>query len=82
MIKYNDGFKLAEIDLHLRGPGEFLGTRQSGIPDLIMRALLNKEMIEKTHQLAENLLKEDPTLKKWPLLLQAFQEFIQKQKRS
>jgi len=82
MIKYNDGFKLAEIDLHLRGPGEFLGTRQSGIPDLIMRALLNKEIIEKTHLLAENLLKEDPTLKKWPLLLQAFQEFIQKQKRS
>ncbi|MGE4554726.1 MAG: ATP-dependent DNA helicase RecG [Candidatus Paceibacterota bacterium] len=81
MIKYNNGFKLAEIDLSLRGPGEFLGTRQSGIPDLIMRSLLNKELIEKTHQLAESLLQEDPTLKKWPLLFSAFCEFIKKQKR-
>ena len=46
MIKYNDGFRLAEIDLSLRGPGEFLGTKQSGIPDLIMRSLLDKNLIE------------------------------------
>ncbi|MGB9680957.1 MAG: ATP-dependent DNA helicase RecG [Minisyncoccia bacterium] len=81
MIKYNDGFKLAEIDLHLRGPGEFLGTRQSGIPDLVMKSLLNKNLIEKTHQEAENLLKEDFSLKKWPSFLLAFKEFIEKQKR-
>lgn len=82
MIKYNDGFKLAEIDLHLRGPGEFLGTRQSGLPDLIMKSLLNKNLIIKTRKEAEELLKEDFNFKKWPLFLKAFLEFIQKQKRS
>jgi len=78
LIKCNDGFHLAEMDLSLRGPGQFLGTKQSGIPDLVMSSLLNKEFIEKVHQQAKEVLKEDPTLKKWPLLLANFQEFSEK----
>ena len=74
--KYHDGFKLAEMDLSLRGPGEFLGTKQSGVPDLLMNSLLNKEMIIQVHQVAQNILKEDSSLKKWPLLLATFKEFI------
>jgi len=76
LVKYNDGFKLAEIDLSLRGPGEFLGTKQSGIPDLLMSSLLDKEMIEEVHQVAQNLLLEDYNLKKWPLFSAAFKDFI------
>ncbi len=78
LVKCNDGFHLAEMDLFLRGPGQFLGTKQSGIPDLAMSSLLNKEFIEKVHQQAKEILKKDPTLKKWPLLLANFQEFSQK----
>jgi len=78
LVKCNDGFHLAEMDLSLRGPGQFLGTKQSGIPDLVMSSLLNKEFIEKVHQQAKEVLKEDPTLKKWPLLLANFQEFSEK----
>ena len=74
--KYHDGFKLAEMDLSLRGPGEFLGTKQSGMPDLLMNSLLNKEMIIQVHQVAQNILKEDNSLKKWPLLSATFKEFI------
>jgi len=46
MEKNNDGFSLAEKDLLLRGPGDFIGHKQSGIPDLIMNALKNTELIE------------------------------------
>ncbi|OQA43727.1 MAG: ATP-dependent DNA helicase RecG [Parcubacteria group bacterium ADurb.Bin305] len=80
--KYNDGFKLAEFDLSLRGPGEFLGTKQSGIPDLVMNSLLNKEMIETVHSDALRILNQDTTLKKWPSLLTNFQEFSEKASRS
>jgi len=82
LVKYNDGFKLAEIDLSLRGPGEFLGTKQSGIPDLLMGSLLNKEMIEEVHQVAQNLLLEDYNLKKWPLFSTAFKDFIKQTRQS
>lgn len=82
LVKYNDGFKLAEIDLSLRGPGEFLGTKQSGIPDLLMSSLLNKEMIEEVHQVAQNLLLEDCNLKKWPLFSATFKNFIKQTRQS
>jgi len=82
LVKYNDGFKLAEIDLSLRGPGEFLGTKQSGIPDLLMSSLLDKEMIEEVHQVAQNLLLENYNLKKWPLFLAAFKDFIKQTRQS
>ncbi len=81
LVKCNDGFRLAEMDLSLRGPGEFLGTKQSGIPDLVMSSLLDKEFIEKIHKQAQEILQQDPTLKKWPLFLTSFQEFTQKTRR-
>ena len=45
MTETNDGFVIAEKDLQLRGPGEFLGTRQSGLPDLIISDIDKKEKI-------------------------------------
>jgi len=66
------------MDLFLRGPGQFLGTKQSGIPDLAMSSLLNKEFIEKVHQQAKEILKKDPTLKNRPLLLANFLRIFSK----
>ena len=52
----------------MRGPGEFLGKRQSGLPDYFMEALKNLNLIEITKKEAENLLNNDPELKQYPLL--------------
>ena len=51
MAETNDGFVIAEKDLQLRGPGEFLGTRQSGLPDLIIADIVKDA---KTLELARN----------------------------
>ena len=45
MTKTNDGFIIAEKDLQIRGPGEFLGTRQSGLPDMIIGDIVNDSKI-------------------------------------
>mgnify|MGYP002397362050 CR=1 FL=1 len=45
MCETNDGFKIAEVDLEMRGPGEFLGTRQSGVPDFRIANLLRDSRI-------------------------------------
>lgn len=72
--KTNNGFELAEIDLKLRGPGEFTGTKQSGIPDLMMASLGDVELIKKARFEAMQLLKDDPGLKSHPLLLEQLSE--------
>ncbi len=56
MEKYTDGFKLAEIDLKLRGPGELYGTKQSGIPEIRVGALTNPEMVARARKAAERML--------------------------
>ncbi|MCS7050924.1 MAG: ATP-dependent DNA helicase RecG, partial [Thermomicrobium sp.] len=57
-----DGFRLAEIDLQLRGPGEFLGTRQSGLPNLRFATLADMPTLQAARRAAEELLRQDPTL--------------------
>lgn len=68
MEKHNSGFKLAEIDLELRGPGEIYGIRQSGIPDLKMASLSDSETISKARKSAQELINQDPLLKNQPQL--------------
>jgi ATP-dependent DNA helicase RecG len=68
MEKYSDGFKLAEIDLKLRGPGEFLGSQQSGLPDGAMQNISNIKLVTLTRDHAKKILRNDPELKKHPLL--------------
>jgi ATP-dependent DNA helicase RecG len=68
ILKAKNSFELAELDLQMRGPGEFLGKRQSGLPDYFMEALKNLNLIEITKKEAENLLNNDPELKQYPLL--------------
>jgi ATP-dependent DNA helicase RecG len=59
-----DGFVLAEEDLRLRGPGEFFGTRQSGLPDLYMARLSDVPLLELARNEAIRLFEQDPGLKK------------------
>jgi ATP-dependent DNA helicase RecG len=60
-----DGFKIAEADLKLRGPGEIMGTRQSGLPDLKLGDIArDTEIIEQARVLAKRILEFDPTLEK------------------
>jgi ATP-dependent DNA helicase RecG len=58
----NDGFLLAEKDLELRGPGEFFGQRQSGMPELRMASLLDLPLLEMAQREASNLFSNDPDL--------------------
>lgn len=63
MVSTNDGFKIAEKDLELRGPGEIEGTRQSGALNLKLADLLqDKQLLENARNLALNLLDKDPDL--------------------
>ncbi len=58
-----DGFKLADEDLKLRGPGEFFGTRQSGLPDLRMAKLSDTALLELARNESIKLMETDPFLK-------------------
>ncbi len=63
MQKSNDGFYIAEKDLELRGPGQILGYKQSGLPDFVLDNLpKNKILIEKAREEAKNILLKDPLL--------------------
>jgi ATP-dependent DNA helicase RecG len=64
MVKHHDGFKLAEIDLELRGPGEMTGTRQTGLPDLAPADMIHdRAILEKAREEAFSLIARDPDLK-------------------
>lgn len=65
MVDTTDGFKIAEVDLKLRGPGDLMGTRQSGALDLLVSDLVKDGEILKTARIAaQDLLKNDPQLAK------------------
>jgi ATP-dependent DNA helicase RecG len=57
-----DGFRLAELDLEQRGPGDFLGTRQAGFAELRMARLTDLRLIEKARREAARLVEQDPEL--------------------
>jgi ATP-dependent DNA helicase RecG len=57
-----DGFELAEVDLEMRGPGEFFGTRQSGVPPLKMAKLSDRRILEEARQTAREIADRDPEL--------------------
>ena len=77
IVEAKNSFELAEQDLQIRGPGEFLGTRQSGIPDYLMLALKNLEMVKCSRNEAEKILAEDPKLEKHLTIKNRLAEFNQ-----
>jgi ATP-dependent DNA helicase RecG len=69
MEQTNDGFVIAEKDLELRGPGEFMGYRQSGLPDMVLADLIkDARILEEARNAAIALIREDPDLTKHPAL--------------
>lgn len=76
MEQHSSGFKLAEIDLQIRGPGEIYGIKQSGIPDLKMANLTDTITIEKARKSAKKLIEQDPTLKNFPKLREKIDQVV------
>jgi ATP-dependent DNA helicase RecG len=63
MVRSSDGFEIAEVDLKLRGPGDIMGTQQSGILNLrIADIVKDKDILEQSRYYAKGILKQDPSL--------------------
>lgn len=63
MLDTNDGFKIAEYDLQIRGPGDMLGTRQAGLPDFKLADLIkDQKLLVLARKAAFQVIKSDPTL--------------------
>jgi ATP-dependent DNA helicase RecG len=76
MEEASDGFRIAEADLVLRGPGDFLGTKQSGLPEFKFANLVrDARILTEAREEAFRIVREDQTLTKYPFL---FQEVIKK----
>jgi ATP-dependent DNA helicase RecG len=62
-----DGFFIAEMDMQLRGPGEVLGTRQSGLPDFVLASLVDdQEILILARDAAEKVIEKDPMIELFP----------------
>ena len=65
MCSTNDGFEIAQVDLEIRGPGDIMGTQQSGALDLKIADLaVDQRILAKSRELAVNILNEDEDLTK------------------
>ena len=74
-----DGFFIAEMDLRFRGPGQVLGTRQSGLPDFALASLVNdQDVLELARKAAEQLIQQDASLAQWPLIQKELNQRYQK----
>jgi ATP-dependent DNA helicase RecG len=62
LVKTNDGFDIAEADLRLRGPGDYFGTRQSGLPTLKMARLDDRDLLSSARREAQSIIARDPSL--------------------
>ena len=76
MIKTNDGFKIAEEDLDIRGPGEFFGTRQAGMPDLKLANIVrDARLLDTARKEAFALIDKDAELNSFPELKEGLEGF-------
>ncbi len=64
LVSTNDGFEIADVDLRLRGPGDLMGTQQSGVLNLkIANIVKDKDILNQARHIAKAILKDDPGLK-------------------
>ena len=76
MVKTHDGFRIAEEDLSIRGPGEFFGTRQSGMPDLrIAHIVRDARLLQEARKEAFKIIEKDPEVKEFPHLKKSLELF-------
>jgi len=76
MVKTHDGFRIAEEDLNIRGPGEFFGTRQSGMPDLkVANIVRDARLLQEARKEAFKLIEKDPEVKGFPHLKKSLESF-------
>ncbi len=69
MEQSQDGFFISEMDMRFRGPGQVLGTRQSGLPDFALASLSeDQDVLEIAREAAEKVIEKDETLLRWPAL--------------
>ncbi len=69
LVQTNSGFKLSEVDLEIRGPGDFIGARQHGLPDIKMKNLMDLVLIKKCRMAANSYLAKN-NLENKPLLFE------------
>ncbi|MEE0858566.1 MAG: ATP-dependent DNA helicase RecG [Acutalibacteraceae bacterium] len=62
MCETNNGFEIADTDLKLRGPGDFFGSRQHGLPEMKIADLANMDYLKKAQKASEQIIKKDPNL--------------------
>ena len=75
LAETTDGFILAEKDLELRGPGDFLGTRQSGLPELKLASLSDLSTLHLAQESAQDLLRQDTDLSNYPQIQEKVERF-------
>ncbi|MCL4403989.1 ATP-dependent DNA helicase RecG [Patescibacteria group bacterium] len=75
IVSAKNGFDLAERDLRMRGPGEFLGSAQTGMPDLAMKAIQNPDLVKEAREDAAAILKTDRELSRHPSLKKEMARF-------
>jgi ATP-dependent DNA helicase RecG len=75
----NDGFLIAERDLQLRGPGDFFGSRQHGLPAFELADLSeDTELLTSSRTAAQDLLNTDPSLRERPALQAAVRRLVER----
>lgn len=77
VIEAKNGLELAERDLKIRGPGEFLGETQTGFNDTTTQALSDIELVKLSREAATKILQSSPSLKKYPLIKTKLENFRQ-----
>jgi ATP-dependent DNA helicase RecG len=75
LLTAKNGFELAEKDLLLRGPGQFLGESQTGLPDIAMDALKDIQLVKTARDAAKEIISNDSEFYNFPALKERFQQF-------